>query len=223
MARAPCSTTTSERTNIAAGLSEATNSRCSGRSMVAAGADADHRAVAHQRGVERDGDVARRRELAEMRESAPDRRRPARRRASRPQARAPDRQCRTVPATNAPSTKTRRRVSTSPSNCAGVLGARLGGGIGRARQRLGVAHQRAQIGVFPFLDAAMRQAFSGEHIERGLALRRDRTVAGQPSRACAKACASAVSAAVLMTSGRPCIHSRASRRCHAAASSWYSA
>ena len=63
---------------------------------------------------------------------------------------------------------------------AGRLRPRLGGGIGRRRERLGVAHQRAQIGVFPVLDAPVRQAGLGEHVERRRALRRDRAIAGQP-------------------------------------------
>jgi hypothetical protein len=55
---------------------------------------------------------------------------------------------------------------------AGILGPRLRGSIRRDRKRLGVAHQRAQIGVFPFLDAAMRQAGCGETLERSRAQRR---------------------------------------------------
>ena len=52
---------------------------------------------------------------------------------------------------------------------AGILGARLGRGIGRRRQRLGVAHQRAQVGVFPFLDPPVRQAGGLEALERRFA------------------------------------------------------
>ena len=47
-----------------------------------------------------------------------------------------------------------------------LLGARLGRRIGRRRQRIGLAHQRAQIGVFPFLDAPVRQAGGVETRER---------------------------------------------------------
>ena len=63
---------------------------------------------------------------------------------------------------------------------AGRFRPRFCGGIGRRRQRLCLAHQRAQIGVFPVLDAAMRQAGLGEHVEGRRALRRDRAIAGQP-------------------------------------------
>ncbi len=52
-------------------------------------------------------------------------------------------------------------------------------GAGRARQRLGLAHQRAQVGVFPFLDAAVRQTLGVETVERVLAQRRDRAFARQ--------------------------------------------
>src|SRR4051794_33311584 len=37
-----------------------------------------------------------------------------------------------------------------------------------SRKRLGVAHQRAQVGVFPFLDPAGRQSGLGEALECGL-------------------------------------------------------
>ena len=52
-------------------------------------------------------------------------------------------------------------------------------GAGRARQRLRLAHQRAQVGVFPLLDAAMRQAFGVEAAEGVLAQGRDRALARQ--------------------------------------------
>ena len=51
--------------------------------------------------------------------------------------------------------------------------------IGRAGQRLCLAHQRAQVGVFPFLDAPVRQAFGVETLERVVAQGRDRALAGQ--------------------------------------------
>ena len=59
---------------------------------------------------------------------------------------------------------------------AGILRARLGGRIRRRRERLRVAHQRAQVGVFPLLDPPVRQPGRLEALERGFA-RRDR--AGQ--------------------------------------------
>ena len=55
---APFSTTTSERVNSAAGLSPvAANTRWIGRSIDAPAGNADHRAVAHEGGVERDSRV----------------------------------------------------------------------------------------------------------------------------------------------------------------------
>ena len=69
MARAPCSITTSERVNTEAGLSPvAANTRWIGRSTRRALGDVNDRAVAHQRGVERDHALALgRHDLAEMR------------------------------------------------------------------------------------------------------------------------------------------------------------
>ena len=63
---------------------------------------------------------------------------------------------------------------------AGVPGTGFGRGIRRVGQRLGIAHQRAQVGIFPFLDAPMRQALFGEYVKGCAAPRRDRFVAGQP-------------------------------------------
>jgi hypothetical protein len=57
------------------------------------------------------------------------------------------------------------------------------GGVRHAGERLGVAHHGAQIGVFPLLDAAVRQvrqAGSVKAAERGLAHRADRFCARQP-------------------------------------------
>ena len=53
-------------------------------------------------------------------------------------------------------------------------GARLRGRIGHARERLGVAHERAQVGIFPLLDAAVRQPFGLEAPESIFAQRSDR-------------------------------------------------
>ncbi len=58
---------------------------------------------------------------------------------------------------------------------AGVLGARLGGDVGDTGERLGIAHERAQIGVFPLLHAPVRQAGRLEALEGVLAQRRNRT------------------------------------------------
>ena len=63
---------------------------------------------------------------------------------------------------------------------AGGFGARLGRGVGRARQWLRLAHQRAEVGVLPLLDAPMRQALADEQIEGGGALRGDGAVPGKP-------------------------------------------
>ena len=151
--------------------------------MVAPAADADHGAVAHQRGVERDGDVACRRQLAEMRVEH-------RIAAGKRVGERTDRQGPRSRSGEIGQFRHERAVDEDEparldiaEQLAGRLGARLRGRIGRGRQRLCLAHQRAQIGVFPFLDAAMRQALLGEQVERRLALRGDRVVAGQPRRA----------------------------------------
>ena len=49
-----------------------------------------------------------------------------------------------------------------------------------SRKRKRLAHQRAQVGIFPFLDPPMRQTLFGEYVESRIAPRRDRVVAGQP-------------------------------------------
>ena len=51
---------------------------------------------------------------------------------------------------------------------------------GRTRQRLGLAHQRAQIGIFPFLDTPVRQSAYVETLERFVAQPYDRALARQP-------------------------------------------
>ena len=131
-----------------------------------------------KRGVERDRDVVGGHDLAEMREQrgSPAASASAIERMVRPGSR-PARS--DSSGTNAPSTKTMRRASIEREHGAGVFGARLRGGVGRARERLGLAHQRAQVGVFPLLDAPVRQALGLEAAERGLAQRRDRARARQ--------------------------------------------
>ena len=57
---------------------------------------------------------------------------------------------------------------------------RLGRGVGRTCQRLRLAHQRAQVGIFPLLDPPMRQTLFGEYFESRITPRRDRVVARQP-------------------------------------------
>ena len=144
-----------------------------------AGGDADHRAVAHQRGIERDRGIACRRELAEM---GSERRIAIGQRVGERADRKPRLQAGNVGQFGHESAIDKHQPARFDvgEQGAGRLGPRLGGGIGRRGERLGVAHQRAQVGVFPLLDAAMRQAGLGEHVERRRALRRDRAIAGQP-------------------------------------------
>ena len=142
------------------------------------GAHADHGAVAHQRRVERDRNVARGRKLAEMphqlvvvlgeRGGERSDRQPLFQRRGVGQFRHE----RAVDKNNP------QRLALVEQR-AGALGARFGLRIGRGRERLCVAHQRAQIGIFPVLDPAMRQAFACEHVESGRPLLRDRLAAGQ--------------------------------------------
>ncbi len=147
--------------------------------MVAPVADADDRAVAHQRGIERHGDVARRRELAEFRR---ERRIVVGKRRGKRTDRKPGFERRGVG-----QFRHERAVDKDQPaafDVAEQLSRRLGAGnrcgIGRSGKRLGIAHQRAQIGVLPVLDAAMRQALADEKVERGGALFGDRRPAGQP-------------------------------------------
>ena len=159
MARAPFSMTTSERVKTAAGASPAlTKTRWIGRASAAPCADPDHRAVAHEGGVERDRDVVGRHELAEH---GVDRGSPA---ASAcaierdAEARPRGRRDRTAPARRRRRRRRcggpRSRRSAAPASRARALAAASGG----AGERLGVAHQRAQVGVLPLLDAPVRQA-----------------------------------------------------------------
>ena len=137
-----------------------------------AGRHVDDDAVAHEGGVERDRHVVGREHLAEIRCSPAESfcasacaigriARPASSVVS-PTVRARTRRRRTRGA------GTRCRASSAPASLARAFAA----GVGRARERLGVAHHRAQIGVFPLLDAPMRQADRSEALERGRAQRR---------------------------------------------------
>ena len=99
-------------------------------------------------------------------------------------------------------------------NVARRLGVRFRRRIGRRGKRIGLAHQRAQVGVFPFLDAAMRQALLLELLERVRAQRRQRALAGQ------------LAARRLIGSGQRLLGvglDGADFGVHAAASSWNSA
>ena len=143
-----------------------------------AGANADHGAVAHECGVERDRNVACRRKLAEMRhqffivlgERRGERsdRKPLLERSGVGQFRHEGAVDKDEPAGFA--------VAQERTRAPGA-GFRLR--IRRACERLCVPHQRAQVGIFPVFDTAMRQAFPSENVERGRALLRDRLAARQ--------------------------------------------
>ena len=66
-----------------------------------------------------------------------------------------------------------------------VFGARLRRRVGHGGERLGVAHERAQVGIFPFFDAAMGQPLRLETPERRLPARRNGVI-GQPATQCRK-------------------------------------
>ena len=137
-----------------------------------AGGDTDHGAVAHQCGIECNGDVAPRRQLAEMRA---ERRVVVGQRGGKRADRKPFIQIRQIGQfgnERAIDEDQAARLDIAKHR-ARRFGARLGRGVRRIGERLGIAHQRAQIGIFPLLDATMRQAFFGEHIEGGVALRGD--------------------------------------------------
>ena len=178
MARAASSTTTSERTKVARGLFRSDEQEMQRPLDGRAGGDADHRAVAHQSGVERHRNIVTGASLPRCAVSVGSPSDSAM--ASEPTVRPASSALRSdSSATNAPSTKTRRRVSTSPRIAPAIFARALAAASGGLGERLGVAHQRAQIGIFPLFDAAMRQAFLGEHVEGRVALRGNRFVAGQ--------------------------------------------
>jgi hypothetical protein len=52
-----------------------------------------------------------------------------------------------------------------PDQATGILRRRLGGIVRGSRERSGFAHQRAQVGVLPLLDSAIRQPFRLEPAE----------------------------------------------------------
>ena len=101
--------------------------------------DADHRAVAHQRGIERDRGVACRRELAEM---GSERRIAIGQRVGERADRKPRLEACNVGQFGHESAIDKHqpaRFDVSEQG-AGRLGPRLGGGIGRRGERLGIAH-----------------------------------------------------------------------------------
>src|SRR5262249_1127826 len=61
----------------------------------------------------------------------------------------------------------------------GALGSRERCRIRRRRDRIEIAHQRTQVGVFPFLDTPVRKAARIELTERALAQRRNCSPARQ--------------------------------------------
>ena len=142
--------------------------------------DADHGAVAHQRGIERDRDVACRRELAEMSASARDRHRRARRPANSPTSPGSNAAMSDSSATNAPSTKTRRRVSTSPISAPADLASALPSASGGAASGLASRISARRSVYFHSSIAAMRQALARENVKSRRALRRDRLAARKP-------------------------------------------
>ena len=174
MARAPFSITTSERTNIEAGsLPAFTNTRWIGRASAAPSATwitapSPMNAVLSATATSSVGTSLPR---WARRCGSP----PASRCAIEPMVRPVSRSARSESSgTKAPSTKTIARASIEGERGDRLPGARLRGRIGHARERLGVAHERAQVGIFPFLDAAVRQPFGLEPPESVFAQRSDR-------------------------------------------------
>ncbi len=140
--------------------------------------DTDHRTVAHQGGIECNRDVTRRRKLAQMRL---DRGVICGERGSQRTDRQPAFQVCHIGQFRDKSAVDKNEAARLDiaERRARALGARLGGSVGRHGKRLGVAHQRAQIGIFPILDTPVRQTFFGEQVEGRRALGGDRIVAGQ--------------------------------------------
>ena len=87
---------------------------------------------------------------------------------------------RTVSARTTPSTSTSRRAPAIACSFERGAGARQRRRIRRRRQRQHLAHQHAQIGIFPVLDPPMRQARALVSLERLPARIGDLARAGQP-------------------------------------------
>ena len=135
--------------------------------------DMDHRAVTHERGIERDRHIVGRHQLAQMGdELLIAGGEPLRHRADR-EAGFQVGEIGELRHEGAVDEDDRARLDRGEHGDR-VLGARLRGRIGHARERLGIAHERAQVGIFPLLDPAVRQPFALEAPERILAQRRDR-------------------------------------------------
>ncbi len=141
----------------------------------------DHRAIAHQRRVERDRDVIGVESFADMRR---DQRvalgeRLGQRADGQARLRRQVRQLRHEGTVD----EGELAAIDTGEDLARFLGSRLSRRIGWRRQRMGLAQQRAQIGVFPLLDAPMRQPTCVETLESVVAQRRHRALARQV-RAC---------------------------------------
>ena len=134
-------------------------------------------AVAHQRRIERNRDITGRRNLAHMggHEAVVVRQGP-RHRADRQapfqsiKVRAFGNEC-AIDQDQAAAVDARDDPAAAQAACLGI-------GVGRACQRLGVAHQHAQVGVFPVLEPPMRKSVGDEVPERGFAQGRGGKIAG---------------------------------------------
>ena len=129
-------------------------------------ADMDDGAAGHERGVERNRDV-----IGHVLAQAIH----VERAFGEPREQFHDRHARIVAVLIRPAG---RQVTIRDHDAARIEVAKSGAGILQPREHvcirtrregLCLAHQHAQIGVFPFLDAAMRQAGRGEALERRLA------------------------------------------------------
>ena len=135
--------------------------------------DVDHRAVAHERRVERDRDVVARRHLAETGGEPRIAGRQHLRRRADAQPRLEVAEIGELGYESAVDEHDAARIDRDERG-QDLAGARLRRRVGRACERLGVAHERAQVGIFPILHPPVRQAFGLEALERVLAQRGDR-------------------------------------------------
>ncbi len=120
----------------------------------------DHRAVAHHRGVERERRVVlQRRDAAETLQHRGIALRQGLGQRADGKTRLKRGKIGQIGA-NTPSTITIRRAFTAARKAPADFAVELRRRIRRRRQRLGIAHQRAQVGIFPFLDAPVRQALA---------------------------------------------------------------
>ena len=127
--------------------------------------DSDYRAVSHERSIERDRDVVGRNHGAERADNL---RIAGRERTGHGNDRQPGIEPGKIGQVGhecAVNEHEPLRVKSGQKPF-GLARARDRGGIRRPGERLGVAHQRAQIGVLPFLDAPVRQTVRLETAER---------------------------------------------------------